>query len=127
MLLQTGFVEATRMEWLTRTELRNGTLAPLFVYPLQTHVISLPTALSKDSVRYVNKVIEEVVPANRRFVLVNRKTDDPLLPWLRRRLSAAGYLARPCGNFDDVHVTLFEKSAGTITAKGQRNMPCSQE
>jgi hypothetical protein len=56
----------------------------------------------------MNKVIEEVVPANRRFVLVNRG-NSPLLPWVRRRLWSAGYLARSYGDFHDVHVTLFEK------------------
>jgi hypothetical protein len=124
VLLQTGFVEATRMEWLTRAELRKGTLAPLVVYPLRTHVVSLPTALSKDSVTYMNKVIQELVPANRRFVLVNRG-EDSLLPWVRNRLWSVGYLATSCGNFDGVHVTLFEKLAGNANDKGQRNVPCS--
>ena len=107
VLLETGFVEASNAESLTRAEYRKGMLAPLVVYPLQTDVVTLPTGLSEDSLKYIDRVVEEVVIGSPRFVLLSR--GEGPLPWLRGRLWSIGYLGKSVGNFDDVKVTLFER------------------
>ena len=108
VLVQTGFVEASSTEWVTREEYQKGTLSPLAVYGFPADVVNLPSGLGEDSVKYFDRVIDDVVIPNRRCVFMIRGNGS-LLAWLRGRLWSLGYLGKSAGSFGDITVTVFER------------------
>jgi len=109
VLFETGFVEASRQEWLTRDEYRKVLLAPLMVYPLETQVVTLPAGLDEASVKYIDAAVNDVVIPNRRVILLGHARGNSLVSWLRGRLWSLGYSGQSVGRFGNVVVILFER------------------
>lgn len=106
VLVRTGFIESTQLDWLGRPGKIDYLLAPLSPYPMAGEIVPLPYALSAGGREYLERVVDDDLVATSSFLLVNDY--GGFRPWLEGRLSA--FSSRTIAQAGLVSVVLFERA-----------------
>lgn len=108
VVMFTGFIEASRPDWLTDPERSDYLNAPAAMYPMEGRLIPTPFVLDEAGAAYMETVTREhLLPADE-FLLVTRGS-DPFKAFLDPRVAEAGFVGTLHGAFGDVYVYEFAR------------------
>ncbi|MDQ3953205.1 MAG: glycosyltransferase family 39 protein [Actinomycetota bacterium] len=109
VLVLTGFIEASSLEWLTDPERADYLNAPAAMYAMEGRLFPAPFSLDETGTAYMDRVAREELLQAEEFVLVTR-AGDPVKPWLDPLAAEAGYTTTFSGVFGSVLVYEFTRS-----------------
>ena len=116
VVFQSPFVESKALVQGVGDDPPEFLLAPIVMYPVQTHVIAVPLSFSQRTAAYMNTNVIPQLEKAHRFVLVSvggawvgpEGSEHPYVNWLLGRLP--NFQARSLGNFgESLNVTLYEE------------------
>lgn len=110
VLIRSGLVQASRIDWLTDAHRTPLLLAPVEVYPVGGTPVALPYGLSAAERRYLEEEVVPIAESESRFAVVSWSIDDRVLPWLQGRLRSAGFELHERRTFGSVVVAVFERT-----------------
>jgi len=110
VLVRSGLVQASRIDWLTDAHRTPVLLAPVEAYPVSGTPVALPYGLSAAERRYLEEEVVPAVGSESRFAVVSWSIGDRVLPWLQGRLRPIGFELQQRRNFGSVVVAVFERA-----------------
>jgi hypothetical protein len=110
VLVRSGLVQASRVEWLTDPDLAPITIAPANVYLTSGEPVPLPYGVTESERDYLERDVVPIAGSVTRLPVVSWSVDDPVLPWLEGRLRAEGFEVRELRHFGSVVVAVFERT-----------------
>jgi len=105
LLICSDFAESNFRD-MPRDPNHDPAFAPLSYYHVSSRVIPLPRAVTSETKRQVNSLLQTTVPERRRFLLLTYIGSKGTIRWIADHTSGS-YASRPIGVFDDVTVTEF--------------------
>jgi hypothetical protein len=111
VLVFSGFIEASSLEWLTDSERAEYLSSPAVAYEMEGRLIPAPFSLDATGTAYMDQVAREQLLTAGEFVLVTRGS-DPFKAWLDPMLAEAGFTNTFSGAFGDVLVYEFTAPGG---------------
>ena len=112
VLIFSGFIEASRLEWLNDPERADYLNAPAAMYEMEGRLRPAPFSLDATGTAYMDRVAREELLQAEQFVLVTRAA-DPVKPWLDPLAAEAGYTTTFSGVFGSVLVYEFTRAGGS--------------
>lgn len=109
VLLFSGFIEASRVEWLQDPERADYVNAPAAMYPMEGRLIPTPFSLDEPGTAYMETVTEQELLPAQEFVLVTRGA-DPYKGWLDPRVGEHGFVGNLVGIYGDVIVYEYTRA-----------------
>ena len=110
VLVRSGLVQASRIDWLTDPHRTPVLLAPVEAYPVGGTPVALPYGLSAAERTYLEEEIVPIVGSESRFAVVSWSLGDRVLPWLQGRLQPIGFELQQRRTFGSVVVDVFERA-----------------
>ena len=110
VLVRSGLVQASRIDWLTDPHRTPVLLAPVEAYPVGGTPVALPYGLSAAERRYLEEEVVPIVGSESRFAVVSWSLGDRVLPWLQGRLQPIGFELQQRRTFGSVVVDVFERA-----------------
>jgi 4-amino-4-deoxy-L-arabinose transferase-like glycosyltransferase len=110
VLVRSGLVQASQVDWLTDPDRAPITIAPAEVYPTGGTPVPFFFGVTASERAYLERAVVPVAESVSRFPVVTWSVDDQVLPWLEGRLLADGFQVRDQRHFGSVVVTLFERT-----------------
>ena len=110
VLVRSGLVQASRIDWLTDPHRTPVLLAPVEAYPVSGTPVALPYGLSAAELRYLEEEVLPIVGSESRFAVVSWSIGDRVLPYLQGRLGSIGFELQQRRTFGSVVVTEFERA-----------------
>jgi hypothetical protein len=110
VLVRSGLVQASDVDWLTDPARSPITIAPAEVYLTTGTPVALPFGVTQSERDYLERDVVPIAESVSRFPVVTWSVDDPVLPWLEGRLRAEGFEVRELRTFGSVTVALFERT-----------------
>jgi 4-amino-4-deoxy-L-arabinose transferase-like glycosyltransferase len=110
VLVRSGLVQASEVDWLTDPARSPITIAPAEVYLTTGTPVPLPFGVTASERSYLEREIVPIAESVSRFPVVTWSVEDPVLPWLEGRLRAEGFEVRELRRFGSVVVALFERA-----------------
>ena len=104
VLVRSGLVQASRIDWLTDPHRTPVLLAPVEAYPVSGTPVALPYGLSAAERRYLEEEILPIVGSESRFAVVSWSLGDRVLPYLQGRLQPIGFELQQRRTFGSVVV-----------------------
>ena len=100
VLVRSGLVQASRIDWLTDPHRTPVLLAPVEAYPVGGTPVALPYGLSAAERRYLEEEVLPIVGSESRFAVVSWSIGDRVLPYLQGRLRSIGFSSSSVGPSD---------------------------
>jgi hypothetical protein len=106
VVVQSGFVESSKLKADVAGEPPSCLMAPLALYPAAGDVRQLPYRMDERARLYLESSVVPLLARADRFLLVTRGANQGYDVWIAGRLP--GYSSRDVGNFAGVDVILYQ-------------------
>jgi len=110
VLVRSGLVQTSRIDWLTDAHRTPILLAPVKAYPVDGAPVALPFGLSAAERRYLEEEVVPIAGSLSRLAVISWSIEDRVLPWLQGRLRSTGFELRDRRTFGSVVVAVFERA-----------------